>query len=113
VPSGKRSSAITKVTASPKPNRERPVTIDASRASSRNSVLSVFMRHSMITGHNRHPFVGVSFLFATVTREIEGGDAFVIGGTLEHLRVAQRTNGVVIAGAPVLHHAGTRELVIL
>jgi hypothetical protein len=40
----------------------------------------------------------LAFRLYSVTREIEGGEAFVIGGTLEHLRVAQGTNGVVIAG---------------
>jgi hypothetical protein len=56
---------------------------------------------------------GVSSLFATVTAKIEGEDALVIYGALEHFRMAQGANGVVIAGALVLLHAGAREFVIL
>jgi hypothetical protein len=37
----------------------------------------------------------------------------VIGGALKQFRKAQRANGVAIAGAPVLLHAGAREVVIL
>ena len=49
---------------------------------------------------------GVSSLFATVAVKIEGEDTLVIYGALEHFRVAQGANGVVIAGASVLLHAG-------
>jgi hypothetical protein len=49
-------------------------------------------------------------LFATVTVEIEREDAFVIGGALKHFRMAQGANGVVVAGASVLLHAGDRRL---
>src|SRR3989442_15988395 len=37
----------------------------------------------------------------------------MVRGALEHFRVAQGTNGVVIAGAPGLLHAGARKLIIL
>jgi hypothetical protein len=44
------------------------LTIDANHAILRDSVFSVFMRHSRIIGHDRHTLFGVSFLFAIVTR---------------------------------------------
>jgi len=53
------------------------------------------------------------FLFAAVVGEVEGEDSFVIRGTLKRSRMAQRANGAVIAGAPVLLHAGAREVVVL
>jgi len=49
---------------------------------------------------------GVSSLFATVTVKIKGEDTLVIYGALEHFRMAQGANGVVIAGAPVFLYAG-------
>ena len=50
------------------------------------------------------------FLFAAVVGEAEGEDAFVIRWTLKHFRMAQGANGVVVAGASVLLHAGDRRL---
>jgi hypothetical protein len=47
------------------------------------------------------------YLFAAVNSKIERENAFVVRGTSKHLRVAQGTNGVVIAGTPVLLHTGT------
>jgi hypothetical protein len=41
--------------------------------------------------------------------EVEGEDAFVIGGALQR----SRANGVVLAGAPVFLHTCAREVVIL
>ena len=45
--------------------------------------------------------------------EIESKDAFVIARPLQHRRVTQRAAGIVITGAPTLHHAETREFVVL
>ena len=53
-------------------------------------------------------FLQLLFLFAAV----EGEHAFVIGGALKHFRMTQRPNRVVIAGAPMLLHAGAGEFVI-
>src|SRR5580704_8512860 len=53
------------------------------------------------------------FLFAVVVGEVEGEDAFMMSGALKHFRMAQRANGVAIAGAPVLLHAGARKIVVL
>src|ERR1700722_12691584 len=67
-----------------------------------------------LTGHTDMPrAANMSSLFAAVTREIEGEDAFAVGGALEDFRMAQGANGVVIAGTPVLLHAGAREVVVL
>src|SRR5271170_6735063 len=54
-----------------------------------------------------------SFLFAAVVEQVEGADAFVICRPLKHFWRAQGANGVVIASAPMLLHAGAREVVIL
>jgi hypothetical protein len=45
--------------------------------------------------------------------KVEGEDALVIGGPLEHPRMAQRANGVVAAGAPMLPHAGAGDVTAL
>ena len=50
--------------------------------------------------------VGVAVLFAAVTVEVEGEDAFLIRRALKHFWMAQCADGVVIAGTPVLLHAG-------
>src|SRR5580704_8797288 len=62
------------------------------------------------TGGKRRPS---PVLFTAILGQIEGEDAFVIRRALEHFRMAQGANGIVIAGAPVLLHAGAREVVIL
>ena len=53
------------------------------------------------------------FLFAAVAKEIEREDALMIRGALKHFRMTQGANGVPIACAPVLLHAGAREVVVL
>src|ERR1700733_11391815 len=52
-------------------------------------------------------------LLAAIAEEVEGEDAFAIGGALQHLWMAQRANGVVKAGLPMLLHTGARKVVIL
>jgi hypothetical protein len=53
------------------------------------------------------------FLFAAVAKEIEREDALMIRGALKHFRMTQGANCVTRACAPVLLHAGAREVVIL
>src|ERR1700756_4308382 len=48
-----------------------------------------------------------------VLREIEGHDALAVVRPAEHLRMAQGAHRIVIASAPVLLHAVTRELIVL
>jgi hypothetical protein len=50
------------------------------------------------------------FLSAAVVGEAEGEDALMIRGALKDFGMAQSTNGIAIAGPPVLLHAGAREV---
>jgi hypothetical protein len=43
--------------------------------------------------------------FAAVLSKVEGEDALEALGALEHLRMAQGADGVVVAGTPVVLHA--------
>src|SRR5882757_5170087 len=43
--------------------------------------------------------------FTAVLCKVEGENTLEALGTLEHLRVAQRAYGVVVAGAPMVLHA--------
>ena len=45
--------------------------------------------------------------------EVEGTNAIDFVRTLQHLWMAQRTNGVIIAGMPVFLHGPAGELVVL
>src|SRR5882762_8660686 len=51
--------------------------------------------------------------FTPVLRQVEGHDTLVVIGSFEHLGMAQGANRVVIARAPVVLHAETREFVVL
>src|SRR3981081_2059005 len=50
--------------------------------------------------------------FTPVLSEVERHDALAGVGAPEHLRMAQGSHRVVIAGAPVILHAEPRELVV-
>src|SRR5580692_1710274 len=52
-------------------------------------------------------------LCTAVVGEVEGEDAFAIRGAFKNFRMAERANGIMMTGAPVLPHAGAREVVIL
>jgi hypothetical protein len=56
---------------------------------------------------------GCTLLFTSVYGEIERKDTVMIGRPLEYFGMAQGADGVVITGAPMLLHAGTRELIVL
>ena len=62
------------------------------------------------------PVIGMTRLvrlFATILLKIEGGDAVRPGRALQHLGVAQRAHGVVVAGAPMILHRQAGKLVVL
>src|SRR5581483_11479434 len=51
--------------------------------------------------------------FAAVLGHVEHEDAVAALRTLQHLGMAKRAGGIVIARAPVVLHASARELVVL
>src|SRR5262249_33301330 len=47
-----------------------------------------------------------------ITGKVEDGEFLAIAGALEHLGMAQRANGVVVAGAPMLRHGYPGECIV-
>src|SRR5215475_6975964 len=47
-----------------------------------------------------------------ITGKVEDGEFLAIAGALEHLGMAQRADGVVVAGTPMLHHGHPGELIV-
>ena len=44
---------------------------------------------------------------------VEGANAFQLVRTLQHFRMAQRANGILVTSLPVFFHGPARELVVL
>src|SRR6516164_2536315 len=47
-----------------------------------------------------------------VTGKVEDGDLLAVASALQHLGMAQRAHGVVVAGTPMLRHGQPGELIV-
>src|SRR5271163_1697108 len=65
----------------------------------KGALANVMLSHSGSPG-----FRGRWASFAPVVGEIEGGDALLVAGTFEDFGMAQRADGVVVSGTPMLLH---------